>query len=109
LESLDQRLDRDGYAHSRVRRSVHPDLGRNGWNRVRDQQRHSVCDRSMKTIPSYWITITLALVSTAGSLRAALQFNLAPAVQSAAAGTQVTFSGTLTNTSATDNLFLNDI
>jgi hypothetical protein len=53
--------------------------------------------------------IAAALVLTAGSLSAALQFTLVPAVQSGAVTTQLTFSGTLTNTSATDNLFLNDI
>src|SRR3954470_13369766 len=62
----------------------------------------------MKKLLRY-CTIAVTLALTAGSLRAALQFNLDPAVQSGAVGTQVTFSGTLTNTSATDNLFLSDI
>jgi hypothetical protein len=39
----------------------------------------------------------------------ALTVALAPAVQNAARGTEVVFSGTLTNTSATDKIFLNDI
>jgi hypothetical protein len=45
----------------------------------------------------------------ANSAQAALEFSLTPAVQSGAAGTEVTFAGTLTNTSTTNTLFLNDI
>ena len=51
----------------------------------------------------------LALILIANSLPAALEFTLTPAVQSGAVGTEVTFAGTLRNTSTTDNLFLNNI
>jgi hypothetical protein len=50
-----------------------------------------------------------ALMVTTSSLPAALQFDLVPAIESGPVGTQVTFTGTLKNTSSTDNLFLNDI
>src|SRR5947208_1915311 len=52
---------------------------------------------------------TLTFFVTMHSLPAALDFTLNPAVRSGALGTEVTFAGTLTNTSATDELFLNDI
>lgn len=52
---------------------------------------------------------TLALTLIAGHLQAALEFTLTPSVKSGALGTEITFSGTLRNTSTTDNLFLNDI
>lgn len=51
----------------------------------------------------------LALVLVTNSLHAALEFTLTPAVQSGALGTEVNFAGTLTNTSTTEKLFLNDI
>ncbi len=62
----------------------------------------------MKTRPGYR-GLLLLLILFPGSALAALEFTLTPAVRSAAIGTELTFSGTLTNTSATDNLFLNDI
>ena len=54
-----------------------------------------------------YLGILLALF--AGHLRAGLDFTLTPAVQPTAVGAEITFSGTLTNNSATDNLLLNDI
>jgi hypothetical protein len=51
----------------------------------------------------------ILLVLFPGSLPAGLQFTLTPSVQPAAAGTQITFNGTLTNDSNSDNLLLNDI
>jgi hypothetical protein len=49
-----------------------------------------------------WLTAT-------APLPAALEFTLAPSVQSGPVGTEVTFSGTLKNNSPTENLFINDI
>jgi len=49
------------------------------------------------------------LVLLTDSLPAALEFNLIPSVQSGPVGIEITFSGTLKNTSSTDDLFLNDL
>src|SRR5688500_3032464 len=43
------------------------------------------------------------------SARAGLEMSLAPSVQNAAGGTELVFTGSLTNSSATDKLYLNDI
>src|SRR5947199_6482274 len=50
-----------------------------------------------------------ALVLLTGPVPAALELNLIPSVQSGPVGIEITFSGTLKNTSSTDNLFLNDL
>jgi hypothetical protein len=56
------------------------------------------------------LILTLAvLLAAAASTRAGVSFVLTPAVQSGVASNEVAFSGILSNTSATDNLFLNDI
>lgn len=54
--------------------------------------------------------VALALL-VGGALRAsaALTGALSPSVQNSAAGAELVFSGSLTNTSATDRLFLNDV
>ncbi len=59
----------------------------------------------MKT-PRLFAILFLMLAMTA---RASLTFTLAPAPQVAEQGGELIFSGSLTNTSATDKLFLNDI
>jgi hypothetical protein len=51
----------------------------------------------------------LALLMSAASMRADLIFVLTPAVQSDVGSNEVIFTGTLINTSPTDNLFLNNI
>ena len=51
----------------------------------------------------------LALLMSAASMRADLIFVLTPAVQSDVGSNEVVFTGTLINTSPTDNLFLNNI
>ena len=51
----------------------------------------------------------LALLMSAAPLRADLIFVLTPAVQSDVGSNEVVFTGTLINTSLTDNLFLNNI
>jgi hypothetical protein len=51
----------------------------------------------------------LALLLSTASTRANLAFTLTPAAQSDVGSNQVIFTGTLINTSLTDNLFLNDI
>jgi hypothetical protein len=51
----------------------------------------------------------LALLMSAASMRADLAFVLTPAAQSDVGSNEVTFTGTLINTSLTDNLFLNNI
>src|ERR1035441_6100807 len=51
----------------------------------------------------------LALLRFAAPARADLAFVLTPAVQSDVGSNEVFFTGTLINTSLTDNLFLNDI
>jgi len=51
----------------------------------------------------------LALLLSAASMRADLAFVLTPAAQSGVGTNEVFFTGTLTNTSLTDNLFLNNI
>ena len=51
----------------------------------------------------------LALLMSAASMRADLVFVLTPAAQSDVGSNEVTFTGTLINTSLTDNLFLNNI
>jgi hypothetical protein len=51
----------------------------------------------------------LALLMSAASMRADLAFVLTPAAQSGVGTNEVSFTGTLTNTSLTDNLFLNNI
>jgi len=56
------------------------------------------------------LAILLALVLLAAArLNAAVTLTLAPAAQEAEHGPELVFSGTLTNTSATDKVFLNDI
>jgi hypothetical protein len=55
------------------------------------------------------LAAVLCFLLGAKSLQAALQCTLSPAVQSGAVGAEVSFTGTLTNTSTTDSLFLNDI
>ncbi|MEY2438846.1 MAG: hypothetical protein QOI34_231 [Verrucomicrobiota bacterium] len=50
-----------------------------------------------------------AILSMVNCAQAALEFTLLPAIQSGALGTEVTYSGTLKNNSATETLFLNDI
>jgi hypothetical protein len=51
----------------------------------------------------------LALVGVSAELSAALEFTLTPSNQIGPVGSEVTFTGMLKNTSATDLLFLNDI
>jgi hypothetical protein len=51
----------------------------------------------------------LALMISAASMQADLAFILTPAVQAGVGTNEVFFTGTLTNTSLTDNLFLNNI
>jgi hypothetical protein len=51
----------------------------------------------------------LALLMSTAPMRADLIFVLTPAVQSDVGSNEVTFTGTLINTSLTDNLFLNNI
>ena len=51
----------------------------------------------------------LALLLSAPLARADLSFSLAPAVQSGIGSNEVVFTGIMTNTSLTDNLFLNNI
>jgi len=51
----------------------------------------------------------LALLLSAAPVRAGLAFFLTPAVRSGAGSNEFLFTGTLINTSLTDNLFLNDI
>jgi hypothetical protein len=51
----------------------------------------------------------LALMSVLVPSFAALEFTLTPSTQIGPVGSEVTFTGTLRNTSATDLLFLNDI
>src|ERR1700722_16126290 len=51
----------------------------------------------------------LALLMSAASMQADLMFVLTPAVQSDVGSNEVVFTGTLINTSLTDNLFLNNI
>ena len=51
----------------------------------------------------------LALLLSAASARADLAFVLNPAIRPGAGSNELFFTGTLTNTSLTDNLFLNDI
>lgn len=53
--------------------------------------------------------LLLALGLLALPASAALTLTLAPAAQNAARGTELVFTGTLTNTSATDKVWLNDI
>ena len=57
------------------------------------------------------LPILLALGMAVGFLpaRADLTLSLSPSVQNSANGVQVVFSGTLTNTSATTHVFLNDL
>lgn len=58
-----------------------------------------------------WCAILLAVVLLAmpPAAEAAVTLALAPAAQNAARGTQLVFSGTLTNTSGTEKAFLNDL
>src|ERR1035441_751542 len=51
----------------------------------------------------------LALLRFAAPARADMAFFLTPAVQSDVGSNEVVFTGTLINTSLTDNLFLNNI
>jgi hypothetical protein len=51
----------------------------------------------------------LTILVIAGNARAGLALTLNPAAQNAAPGRTLDFAGTLTNTSPTDKLFLNDI
>src|SRR4051812_25221089 len=108
VESSDQQLNRGDYADSGCGRGLHAHTGRHRWHRFRDQQCHFVCSGG-SAMKMRLVHCALALFLTAGPLPAALEFTLVPAVQSGAAGTEVTFSGTLTNNSDTDTLFLNDI
>jgi hypothetical protein len=64
-------------------------------------------NNAMKRLRSLlMLIVALALVEAAN---AGLTLTLTPAVQNAAPGTELSFIGTLTNTSATDKVFLNDI
>ena len=56
----------------------------------------------------YFISV-LALLAAAAPVRADLTFVLTPAVQSGARSNEVIFTGTLSNTSSNEDLFLNDI
>lgn len=49
------------------------------------------------------------VLSCTASVRADLTMTLSPSIQNSARGLEIVFSGTLTNTSATGKLFLNDI
>ena len=60
----------------------------------------------MKTVAA--IFVALALLAAA-SVEAAVTLVLAPATQDAAHGPELVFSGTLTNDSATQQVFLNDL
>jgi hypothetical protein len=60
----------------------------------------------MKTVPAIFVALILLAVAR---LEAAITLVLTPAGQDAAHGSQVVFSGTLTNTSATEKVFLNDV
>jgi len=60
----------------------------------------------MKTLPAILVAFVLL---AAARLAAAVTLTLTPAVQNSARGPELVFSGTLTNTSATDNAFLNDL
>lgn len=55
------------------------------------------------------ILIAVGCSVAAPSSQAALSGALSPSVQNSAAGSELVFSGTLTNTSGTENLFLNDV
>ena len=56
-----------------------------------------------------FMLLVLALLTSAVSMRADLIFVLTPAVQSDVGSNEVVFTGTLINTSFTDNIFLNNI
>jgi hypothetical protein len=58
---------------------------------------------------SFMLMFGLALLMSAAPLQADLIFVLNPAVQSDVGSNEVVFTGTLINTSLTDNLFLNNI
>ena len=55
------------------------------------------------------ILMAVSLLGAAFPAGAALTGTLSPSVQNSAAGAELVFSGTLTNTSSTENLFLNDV
>ena len=61
----------------------------------------------MKRQPA--ILLALVLLASLRPMEAAVTLALAPAAQNAAHGTQVVFSGTLTNTSGTERVFLNNL
>jgi hypothetical protein len=60
---------------------------------------------NMKTLHLLIFLFCVALTH----VNAALQLSLTPSVQSSAKGAEIVFTGALTNTSATDRLFINDI
>jgi hypothetical protein len=53
--------------------------------------------------------IVIALLALAISAQAAVTFTAAPSSRVAAPGAEIVFEGTLTNTSATERVFLNDV
>ena len=55
------------------------------------------------------LTLIATLLLLAASAKAALTVSVAPASRVAAPGAEIVFEGTLTNTSATERVFLNDI
>ncbi len=60
----------------------------------------------MKTLPALFFALVLL---AAARLDAAVTLTLTPSVQNSAHGPELVFGGTLTNTSATDKVFLNDV
>ncbi len=64
--------------------------------------------KTMRLKPSSLLS-GLALLLSIASARADITFTLTPAVQSGVGENEVVFTGTLSNTSLTDNLFLNNI
>lgn len=55
------------------------------------------------------LLLAVTLLATPQVANAALTLTLAPVAQNAARGSELVFSGTLTNTSGTDRVFLNDL
>ena len=58
---------------------------------------------------AHTLFVVFWLVMSVVSARAALSLVLSPAAQNSATGVEVVFSGTLTNTSASSQIFLNDL
>ena len=57
----------------------------------------------------FTLPLAVALLLSVSSALADMAFVLTPAVQNGARSNEVVFTGTLSNTSATDNLYLNDV